>query len=264
MTIFSENNIKPSTKCVICGETAKNILRNGKDYYITDSTFSEKLQGWICFPCRESEELIPLGTVLIFKPKEKTVEKYTVMTHEDIYGETEVSNPSKLEDLHFEDYDYVESPIQFSYHKIDGWRGYYEPQGKGWKVLQSDCILAYSKDEQQLKKFDTDIKVMLWNLGYEFAVAIGRTSNLFSCSYNVLIKTEEERDIIKQMTLYTKLMELRTKYRDPERFRMTALTGKSEDFNDKDHLLAEASKRLEQGENFETVKENILKKAQKG
>ena len=74
------------------------------------------------------------------------------------------------------------------------------------------------------------------------------------------MRTNQETDIIKTMTLYMKLMKLRARYRNNERFRLTALTGKSEGFDHKDKLLLEASKRLEQGEDFETVKEDILKR----
>jgi hypothetical protein len=76
-----------------------------------------------------------------------------------------------------------------------------------------------------------------------------------------MIKKTDKKDILQYMALTMKLMQLRDKYRDPERFRMTAVTGKSEDFDEKDRLLSETSKRLEHGEDFETVKEDILKKA---
>jgi hypothetical protein len=185
------------------------------------------------------------------------------MAHEDISDTIDnINDPEDLENLQFEYGEDIEgSPIQFEYHHTDAWRGYYEPNAEDWTLLHSDCILAYSEDEQELKKFDIDIKKILWEVGYEFAVCFSSTSNLFSCGYDIMIKKTDKEDILKYMALTMKLMQLNMKYRDPERFRMTALTGKSEGFDDKDRLLAEASKRLEQGENFETVKQDILKKA---
>jgi len=256
---YSDYGITPNTKCVSCEDTAKAIRKESGDYAIEDSTFSEKQDGWLCFPCRESSESYPHGTVIVFKPQENLAEKHIVMDHEDLYGSTTVDG-TDLEELQIQVCDCEESPIQFGYHKTDAWRGYYEPEAEGWKNLHSDCILSYSRDSEELKEFDTDIKRMLWELGYEFAVCFGRTSNVFSCGYDILIKESEEQDIIKQMAMYMKLMELRTKYRDSERFRLTALTGKDE-FDKKDKLLAEAAQRLEKGESFEEVKEDILQKA---
>jgi hypothetical protein len=245
-------------------EILQSLKKEYGDYAIIDSTFSEKLDGWVCFPCRESEESTPKGTVIIYNPKEGIVTKYTIMTHEDIGETVNINDPENLDDLQFECFDdYEDSPIQFVYHHTDAWRGYYELEAEDWIILHSDCILAYSKDAEQLKEFDVDIKKILWSLGYEFAVCFGMTSNLFSCGYDIMIKKTDKEDVLKRMALYMQLIQLKTKYRDPERFRMTALTGKSEGFDDKDRLLAEASKRLEQGEDFETVKKDILEKALK-
>lgn len=260
MGIYKENGITAQTKCKECGETAKQIHERYK-YAIEDGGFSEKKDGWVCGVCRESDD--PKGTVLVFSPANGTVEKYVVKDiDEDDYGQTRIESPDEVDNREIEVYDSEKSPIDFVYVHTDAWRGYYEPKGEGWKVLHSDCILSMSEDAEQLKEFDTDLKNVLWKLGIEFAVAFGRTSNLFSSGYDVLIKTNQEQDIIKQMTLYSKLIQLTTKYRDPERFRMTALTGKSSGFDQNDKLLAEASKRLESGEDFETVSKEILEKAQ--
>ena len=259
---YSDYGITARTKCASCEMTAREIRKEYDDYAITDGSYSEKLEGWICFPCRESAESHPQGTVIVYKPNEGIAEKYVVMEHEDtVFTSNPIENPEDLEKLEFEDIDYGKSPIQFGYHRTDPWRGYYEPQAEGWKNLHSDCILSYSRDAEELKKFDVDIKRMLWELGYQFAVCFGTTSNVFSCGYDILVRKTEEPDIVKEMALYSSLMRLSMKYRDPERFRMTALTGKSEGFDEKDKLLAEASKRLEQGEDFEIVKEDILRKA---
>jgi len=262
MNIYKDSNITPKTKCAICGEQAKDIFKQYGRSAIEEGNYYNKINGWVCCPCREAEEDRPQGTVIIYDPTEKKATKYTVMTHEDMSEQVDVHDTEDIENLQFEYGEDIEgSPIQFEYHHTDAWRGYYEPKAEEWDILHSDCILAYSEDEQELKKFDIDIKKILWKLGYEFAICFGSTSNLFSCGYDIMIKKTDKEDILKYMALTMKLMQLNTKYRDPERFRMTALTGKSEGFDDKDRLLAEASKRLEQGENFETVKQDILKKA---
>ena len=258
---YSDYNITPTTKCAICEETAREIRKQYGDDIFMDSTFSEKLDGaWICFPCRESTQCTPQGTILIFNPQNRTVEKYIIMEHEDVYGIKNNVTLDELEDLHIDIYDNEQCPIQFSYHKTDAWRGYYQPQAEDWKDFHSDCILSYSEDARQLKEFDTDIKRILWELGFEFAVCFGRTSNVFSCGYDILIKKTDEEEIIKTTSIYMRLLQLRTKYRDNERFTMTALTGKSEGFNKKDKLLAEAFKRLKKGEDFETIKEDIMQR----
>lgn len=237
--------------------TAREIRKEHGNIF-DDSTFSEKLGGWLCFPCRESMEYHPQGTVIIVNPTTRQANKYIIMEHEDMEFFKDIDSSDDLDD-NWNLGDYEESPIQFEYVRTDGWRGYYIPEGKGWKNLHSDCILAYSKDAEELKEFDTDIKQVLWELGYTFAVCFGTTSNVFSCRYDIMIKETEEEGILKNMALYTKLMQLKLKYRDPNRFRMTALTGKDK-FDDKDKLLVEASKRLEEGENFESVKEDILRR----
>jgi len=263
---FSYKNygISANTKCAGCEETAKNIRKQYGDSAIEDGSFSSKLGGWICFPCVESMESEPLGTVIVFRPREGTATKYEVMQNEDLCGETRMNEASELEKLQIEMCDYDESPIQFTYIRTDAWRGYYEPVAEGWKVLHSDCILAFSEDERQLKEFDTDIKQVLWELGFEFAVCFGRTSNLFSCGYDVLIHQDEEEDIVKKTALYVKIIELKAKFRDPARFNLTALTGKSDGFDQKDILLLEASERLQKGEDFEMVKQDILGRAKEG
>jgi len=221
---YADYGITPTTKCAICKETAKDIRKQYDDNAIEDSTFSEKLNGWVCFPCRESSDSMPQGTILIFNPQNRTIEKYIIMEHEDVYGILENVTIEDLEDLHIETYDYERCPIEFAYVRTDGWRGYYEPQAEDWKNFHSDCILSYSEDARQLKDFNTDIKHVLWDLGFEFAVCFGRTSNVFSCGYDILIKKDQEQDIIKTVAMYSALLDLRRKYRDNARFTMTALT----------------------------------------
>jgi hypothetical protein len=264
MISYKSHGISANTKCVSCEERARDIRKQYGDSAIEDGSFSSKLGGWVCFPCAESMESEPLGTVIVFTPREQTATKYEVMQNEDLCGEMEVNDPSDLESLNIEMCDYGESPIQFAYVGTGGWRGYYKPKAEGWKALHSDCILAYSEDERQLKKFDIDIKKTLWELGFEFAVCFGRTSSLFSTGYDILIHEKEEQDIVKKTALYTRLVELKARFRDPARFNLTAMTGKSDGFDENDELLLEASQRLQRGEDFETVKQYVLGRAKEG
>lgn len=257
LQFFKDNGITPDTECKICGEKAKDIYEEYDRYSIEDGTFSNKLEGWVCFPCRESAESTPNGTVLIFKPSENIVEKYIITDTEDFYGQKEIYDSSEIENVQVECYDYEESPINLVWHSTDAWRGHYEPEAKDWKVLHSDCILSYSEDAEQLKEFDTDIKQVLWELGYDFALVFGRTSNVFSCGYDIMIRTNDEKDAIKQMAMYAKLVQLQAKYRDNDRFMRTALTGSGENTKEA-RLLVKAEKMLREGKDFEEVKKEIL------
>lgn len=226
-----------------------------------DARYSEKLDGWVCFPCVESNESMPNGTVVVYDPHTAEIRKYTVMDHEDLAFYAEYDGSLDLTNEHFCIDDYETCPIQFVYHSTDGWRGYYEPKSEDYRYLHSDCILSYSRDAEELKNFDRELKKMLWDLNVRFAICFGRTSNVFSCGYDMMVN-KKDLDLMTMMRIAIRLATLKLKYRDPVRFRMTALTGKSEGFDKKDYLLAEASERLMQGEEFESVKAEILQRLQ--
>ena len=156
----------------------------------------------------------------------------------------------------------TEGEFTVKYIPTDGWRGYYEAESKNYVKLHDDCALAYSEDQEELKKFDEELKEILRNQGIKFAVVITRTSNVFSSGVDYFVRREDIRDPIKFFGLIASINALKIKYRDSERFALTALTGKDQ-FDEKDKLLLEASKRLEKGEDFEKVKEDILQRAQK-
>jgi hypothetical protein len=124
MNIYKDNNITPKTKCAICGELAKDIFKQCGRSAIEDGSYSEKLDGWACYPCRESEESRPQGTIIIYDPNKGTATKYTIMEHEDTLETIDINNPEDIENLQFRGFDdYEKSPIQFEYHHTDAWRG---------------------------------------------------------------------------------------------------------------------------------------------
>jgi len=261
---YSDYGISPNTKCVSCGEKARDIRKAYGDFAVTDGVWSEKLGGWVCYPCQESADYHPRGRVFIYIPKERKVEKWVVKDYEDELWVAEIEDESELEnpEFDFED-DYYTCPIQFEWHSTDPWRGYYETKSDEFIHIHEDCILAYSRDAEELKKFHIGLIQTFWKLGVEFAIVYGTTSNLFSTSYDVYVKKENLAKPDVAATIYVALNILKIRYRDPERFVLTALTGKSEGFDEKDWLLAEAYRRIKAGENPEEVQKDILEKARR-
>lgn len=258
MIVVEEYWVDPETVCVVCGEKAWE--KYGR--YVVESGFwSEKLGGWVCGVCREFDEVEPQGVVLIYRPKDKVVEKWVVTYSFDEYFIAEVEGDD-LEDLEFDYCGEGISPIQFEWHPTDPWRGYYDAEGEGWIKIHEDAILAGSRDAELLERFNDEVKRLLWKLGVEFAVAIGMTSNLFCSTYDILVRREEaEKE--EMIAIYAGVLQLALQlaalYRDSDRFVLTALTGKYE-YDEKDKLLLEAWRRLNAGEDPEKVQADLDKK----
>lgn len=126
--------------------------------------------------------------------------------------------------------DETEGDFRTSWHSTDGWRGYYEVHSDGWVQVVNDCALAYSEDCNELGEFDKNMQQIFKEKGIEFAVVSTRSSNVFSSGYDVFVRKKDKKaanDIVKALG---KL------YRDPTRFKLTALTGKDK-FDSGDHLL---------------------------
>ena len=125
---------------------------------------------------------------------------------------------------------------------IDAWRGYYEAESDEYEKIHSDCILSYSEDAEELKKFDEAIEKIFNSLGVPFCKVFSRTSNLFSSGYDLFLKRgfkEKVEEFIE---------ELKREFRDPYRFYATALTGKDpQDFNEKDKKFIRGSLFLKLG-----------------
>jgi hypothetical protein len=154
----------------------------------------------------------------------------------------------------------TEGDFTLKWVSTDGWRGYYDvtPNEK-WVRIVDDCILSYSEDAEQLHEMQEKLEEFLKSRDIEFAKVFARTSNCFSTGYDFFVEKGEE-DEAKCIVAILKL-----KYRDPDRFNMTALTGKesSKEFDQKDKLLLEAFRRIEKGESFDDIKDDILKRVEK-
>jgi len=155
--------------------------------------------------------------------------------------------------------DDTDGEFKVSWHSTDGWRGYYDvTPGEKWAKIHEDCILSYSQDAAQLKEFDEKFQECLQKMGIGYARAFSRTSNVFSSGYDFFVEKEKvlEAGALRVM--------LASRYRDPERFRKTALTGAdpdSDDWTEHDELFCKAATLLEQGKTPEEAVEEVLSTA---
>jgi hypothetical protein len=143
----------------------------------------------------------------------------------------------------------------------DPWRGYYEAESKVYTRLYDDCILSGSFDAEELKRFNDELEKILRKLGIRYARVIASSSNVFSQGYEIWVH-KEDLNGEKSFALGVALNILKLRFRDPVRFKVTALTGKTNpaDFKEADFLLAEAFDKLVAGENPEKVQREIAKK----
>lgn len=135
-------------------------------------------------------------------------------------------------------------PVEISWQSIDPWRGYYSPTpAKGWSVLHSDNILAHSEDAGQLKEFDEELTAWLEERGIDYIKVFTRSSNVFSTGYELLVKEK----FLTEAKVVAVLLALN--YRDPGRYKSTALTGKDpEELTESDELFLDLVDRIENGE----------------
>ena len=137
---------------------------------------------------------------------------------------------------------------------MGGWRGYFDVASKNWKNVHSDNILSMSADAEELEKFDTEVRKIFKENNIKFARVFTRSSNVFSTGYDLFV---QKQDYGKAKSL-TSLLAL--KYRNPERYDITAWTGTSpEKASPADKLFAKAANRIMAGESFASVKKGILK-----
>lgn len=256
---FKRSNTKPFVECASCDEYMIDIYRQYNGDSIEDGFHSDKVDGFVCYPCRESDEQYG-NTVVIFDPSAPSITKYIVYSYSDMMW-SGPDNPTveDLDETEFTPYDEERSPIQFKYVRTDGWRGYHTPKiPEGWHLFHTDCILSHSADAQELKEFDTKLRRMLWEEGITFGLCFGLTSNVFSMGYDLLVQASE--DVMKTMVVIMKLQQLKSEHRDPARFSRTALTGSDEDTKEA-RLLVKAADMLSEGRDFEEVKEIIMAEA---
>jgi hypothetical protein len=129
--------------------------------------------------------------------------------------------------------DDTDGDFSVEYHRIDGWRGYYEVvPSDDWANVRHDCALAHSQDEQNLKSFDDALREALTSMEISYARVFTVTSNAFSTGYDFFVESKHEAKVKEIVEVLEDI------YRDPWAFRMTALTGKNpENCDNKDHLF---------------------------
>ena len=230
-----EIGLKPNDKCASCWEKVIDIARDCGIDYVENGLHTEK--GWICQGCLEHEECEPPATVFF---------------DDDDY-------PHAVGEF----INYTDGDFKVEWHSIDGWRGYYEVKSDKWVKIHDDCILSGSEDSEELKKFDEELQECLRKLGIRYARVFTRTSNIFSMGYDFFVRKEDFDRVKRVINILHLVNELKIKYRDDERFSITALTGKTRtsEFDKTDKLLLEVCKMLQKGIDFETVKEKIVLKA---
>ena len=249
---FERAGFSPFGTCAGCEKLWIDLYRSYGRYAV-DGGWSGKKGGSICQGCGEADDYHPCGTVVVYDPAERTAVKYVVGEYNDERWDGPEDMTADDIDLGAGDFypsETEESPIQFEWHAM-GYRGYYDPVvPDGWRHFHEDCILSGSGDELALKEFHVEVKRLLWEAGVKFAVIYGRTSNLFSTGYDVMVEAQE--DDLKTLALLMQVSQLRLRHRDRGRFIRTALTGSSED-TESGRLMVKAYDMLQAGSSLEEV-----------
>lgn len=150
--------------------------------------------------------------------------------------------------------DMTEGDFKVSWHRSDAWRGYYNVEpSDDWMQAHSDCILSYSADAEELKKFDDEFQSALRSRGIRYARVFTRTSNVFSTGYDFFVEASKYDEAVAIRIV------LAVKYRDPVRFNTTALTGKDPDeWMETDMLFMKAVKLVGQGLDADKAVEKVM------
>ena len=235
---MSENN--DFVECHGCGEKvsldeAIQVERGGRILYVCES-------------CYEYDLDEPIALFTLFMPDGGRMKGIVGCYRYEVYEDFEAdARPNRGA------YSLAEDLAEFLLDNLewiptDPWRGYYDIKSSNendkWVKVDSDCILAYSKDSEELKKHADNLIETLLNIGVAVAQVITRTSNLFSSGWD-LYAYKPHMDQLKTLLIKYKVAEGRLKYRNSERFILTALTGKDPDQADEcDRLFVRIAKRI--------------------
>lgn len=256
-------------KCVGCGYTARELWEEDP-WYLLDSewlypdpyegigVYEEYVDEWLCAGCCGHERYDGVGVASVRDEVKVHLGKYTYTYNPD---EAEDENLHRLVEELAE-----EIGKAIYWHPTDPWRGYWDLDRdmlEKWMVLYDDVILSGSRDAEELERFDRELTSLLDELGIRWARLTLHTSNVFSAGYTMLIRREDVRNPVTWVRLLVEINRLKLKYRDPVRFTITALTGKTDpsEFDEKDKLMYEAWERLNAGEDPDSVMKSILDKA---
>jgi hypothetical protein len=114
-----------------------------------------------------------------------------------------------------------------------------------------------------LKRFDEDVTAILEDINVKWARAIARSSNLFSSGYTLYAYVPDlvavgVKNPKKIEILLKDIIELKSEFRDPVTYEMTALTGKDpSQFDREDYLFTKSAHRLMKGENLNKVMKDM-------
>jgi hypothetical protein len=211
---------KEKVRCISCEEMVDEDM----------ASYSEKVDGFVCEGCLEHDEQYA-NTVIIHHKDE-----YDGYVNEDGNSVCRVG----------EYIDETNGEFEFDYVRTDAWRGYYVAKSKQWINIHSDCILVGSGDSRELENFDEKIRNVLDKLELPYARVFSMSSNVFSQGYDLFIRKEGSKKFGEIMQLMGIIAHLKEKYRDSDRFAMTAITGKDE-FDVSDNFLLSASEKIMKG-----------------
>jgi len=107
----------------------------------------------------------------------------------------------------------TEGAFYTTWHKTDGWRGYFELHSTEYVELFSDAILSMHESEIMLKELHDKLMARLTEAGIKFARAFCRTSNVFSTNLEIWVENTVEAVMIATLLLHGIKREV--KYDDP-------------------------------------------------
>ena len=153
----------------------------------------------------------------------------------------------------------TDGAFKLGYVHTDGWRGYHTVSSETYEQVADDNILSMSADERELKKFDDAMRKLCDEHNIRYARVFTTSSNIFSVGFDFFVLKQDLEEYRKIQKIVDGLKVL---YRDPERYKLTCLTGK-DSFDAQDKLLAKAADMLNIGMDFDAVMEKTLKEAAK-
>lgn len=185
--------LKPRTRCISCGGTAAQVLKQYGRYALIDGEWLDKggdkvtaidKEGWICYPCFEMEETEPRAVVLLYADDERygfRVGSYAIIET----GEDEI--PGAF-------FKWVIRPYaqSLSWHPSDPWRGAYIADfNSSWVKVIDDWFGTMDghnlDDWNDVGKFYQLYEEEKTLPDCSLLVAFPRTSNVCSCGIEVYV-----------------------------------------------------------------------------
>lgn len=217
-------------KCISCGEE------------IDEECGYHTEKGIICETCYDDDLAEPIASFRIYTKKGDITG--CVGHYNYIYSAVDDADDDIDEDIGEDLCVFIQENIEFVH--TDPWRGYYDIKkspNSNWLKIDEDTILHGSEDAEELRKHAADLVAYLIQLNIATAEIFTITSNIFASNW-YLYAYKPDLDSLKTLLIQQKVIANRLKYRDLDRFIATAITGKSEDFDEDDKLLVKVVKEL--------------------